>query len=243
MRFRTDIKTGCCGFANSPAAYFKGLQAVEVQQTFYRLPRPETVAKWREQAPAGAVFSLKAWQIITHDASSPSFRFLDKKYLDQALFQCGGFRMTDEVFEAWHALRGVAGVLKAKSILFQSPQNFDPSDDHVLGMGEFFRTIDRGRLLLAWAPPESWPPDLISEVCSNCRLIHCADPLAGPVLSRGPVYYRLQGGVNGYRHRYSDEELKQLQRLCRRKKGFVFFNTLSMQEDARRFAVLLSGKK
>jgi uncharacterized protein YecE (DUF72 family) len=239
MFFRTDIKVGCCGFACTPEAYFKALRAVEIQQTFYRLPRPETVARWREKAPEGSVFSLKAWQIITHDPSCPSFRFLDKDYLSRALARCGGFRATDEVLEAWQALRGLADVLNARSVLFQSPPSFDPSAQHVLRMEEFFRVIDRGRLQLAWAPPENWPHKLVAEVCRTNRLIHCGDPLTGPILSRGPVYYRLQGGEKGYRHRYDDKELKRLRRICRRKKGVVFFNTIHMQEDARRFAALL----
>lgn len=242
MRFRTDVQVGCCGFAYVPETYFKVFRAVEIQQTFNRLPRPETVAKWREQAPPGTVFSLKAWQVITHDASSPGFRFLDQGYMPQALDRCGGFRTTDEVMDAWQALRGVAGVLHAGAILFQSPPGFDPSAEHILRMEEFFRTIDRGRLMLAWAPPEGWPHKIIEDVCRRSRLVHCADPFTGPVLSRGPIYYRLHG-IGGYRHRYSDDELLQLRRYCRRKRGLVFFNNLHMQEDARRFAALLAGNK
>jgi uncharacterized protein YecE (DUF72 family) len=241
MFFRTDVKVGCCGFACTPEAYFQALPAVEIQQTFYRLPRPETVAKWRAQAPDGFYFSLKAWQLITHDPSCPSFRFLDEGYLPQALDRCGGFRVTDEVLAAWQALRELAGLLHARAILFQSPPSFDPTTEHILRMDEFFHTIDRGRFFLAWAPPEGWPHKLIAEVCRRNRLVHCADPLAEPVLSRGPIYYRLQG-VTGYRHRYSDEELRQLRGFCRRKQGVVFFNTIHMQEDACRFAALLAGR-
>lgn len=238
MRFRTDIKVGCCGFACAAEAYFEKFRAVEIQQTFYRLPRPGTIAKWREQGPDGFAFSLKAWQLITHDLSCPSFRFLDEGYLPQALARCGGFRATEEVLDAWQALRGLAGVLHAGYILFQSPPSFEPTAEHVHRMECFFRTIDRGRLRLAWAPPDGWPHKLISDVCRTSRLIHCTDPFVGPVLSRGPVYFRLQG-ITGYRHRYSDAELMQLRRFCRRKSGVVFFNTIHMQEDARRFALLL----
>ncbi len=47
-------------------AYAARLDAVEVNATFYRLPRPATLADWREQVPAGFSFALKAPQRITH---------------------------------------------------------------------------------------------------------------------------------------------------------------------------------
>jgi uncharacterized protein YecE (DUF72 family) len=48
------------------AHYARRLDAVEVNATFYRAPRPETLAAWRGEAPAGFVFALKAPQRITH---------------------------------------------------------------------------------------------------------------------------------------------------------------------------------
>jgi uncharacterized protein YecE (DUF72 family) len=47
-------------------AYAARLDAVEANATFYRMPRPATLADWREQVPAGFRFALKAPQRITH---------------------------------------------------------------------------------------------------------------------------------------------------------------------------------
>jgi uncharacterized protein YecE (DUF72 family) len=46
--------------------YSERLSAVEINNTFYRMPRPELLAQWSEQVPAGFVFVLKASQQITH---------------------------------------------------------------------------------------------------------------------------------------------------------------------------------
>src|SRR5580765_2887432 len=46
--------------------YAERLTAVEINNTFYRMPREETLAQWSEQVPAGFVFVLKASQRITH---------------------------------------------------------------------------------------------------------------------------------------------------------------------------------
>jgi uncharacterized protein YecE (DUF72 family) len=48
------------------AAYAARLPTVEVNATFYRMPRREMVAGWRAQAPPGFRFALKAPQRITH---------------------------------------------------------------------------------------------------------------------------------------------------------------------------------
>jgi uncharacterized protein YecE (DUF72 family) len=39
---------------------------VEVNSTFYRLPRPDAVAHWVEQTPPGFVFAVKASRYLTH---------------------------------------------------------------------------------------------------------------------------------------------------------------------------------
>ncbi len=49
-------------------AYAARLDTVEVNATFYRMPRPATLADWREQVPEGFRFALKAPQRITHAA-------------------------------------------------------------------------------------------------------------------------------------------------------------------------------
>ncbi len=48
------------------AAYAERLSTVEVNATFYRMPRPEALARWRAQVPPSFVFALKAPQLVTH---------------------------------------------------------------------------------------------------------------------------------------------------------------------------------
>jgi uncharacterized protein YecE (DUF72 family) len=46
--------------------YAARLDTVEINNTFYRMPKREVVRKWGEQAPDGFAFVLKATQRITH---------------------------------------------------------------------------------------------------------------------------------------------------------------------------------
>jgi len=46
--------------------YAERFPTVEINNTFYRMPKESVVADWAEQAPAGFRFALKASQRITH---------------------------------------------------------------------------------------------------------------------------------------------------------------------------------
>ncbi len=48
------------------AYYAERLSAVEINNTFYRMPRAQMLEQWATQVPAGFVFVLKASQRITH---------------------------------------------------------------------------------------------------------------------------------------------------------------------------------
>jgi len=48
------------------AYYAKQFTTVEVDSTFYRIPRTQSVLDWKEQTPQGFLFSLKFPQVITH---------------------------------------------------------------------------------------------------------------------------------------------------------------------------------
>ena len=64
------MKVGCCGFATAQEKYFQAFSCVEIDSSFYQLPKVETAARWRAAAPPDFEFAIKAWQVITHRATS-----------------------------------------------------------------------------------------------------------------------------------------------------------------------------
>ncbi|MCI0407687.1 MAG: DUF72 domain-containing protein, partial [Acidobacteria bacterium] len=46
--------------------YAKHFPAVEINNTFYRMPSEKVIVQWAEQVPENFVFVLKASQRITH---------------------------------------------------------------------------------------------------------------------------------------------------------------------------------
>jgi uncharacterized protein YecE (DUF72 family) len=236
MQDAPRIVVGCCGFATAQTQYFQEFEAIEIQQTFYQPPEPGTAARWREQAPPNFVFCLKAWQLITHPASSPTYRRLRKPLDEQSKKWVGFFQPSDPVFAAWEKTKSIASILQANVVVFQCPASFKPTEENLHNMREFFRRIDRADFILAWEPRGNWPEDVITTLCRELDLVHCVDPFHQNTLFGAVHYYRLHG-IGGYRYKYTDEELKKLAERCQRgdRLTFVMFNNTEMLDDARRF--------
>jgi len=85
------------------AWYAKHLNTVEINNTFYRNPKREVLAKWAETTPAAFRFAIKATRRITHD----------------------GRLKVDAVAEPLRYLYGSLEALGAKlgAVLFQLPPN------------------------------------------------------------------------------------------------------------------------
>lgn len=236
------IKTGCCGFSAAQAKYTSIFPVVEINTSFYQLPQLGTAEKWRKNAPPGFEFALKAWQLITHPPTSPGYRRLSKPILESKRNRYGSFLPTLEVREAWQKTLAVAQAMKASLILLQTPTTFVPTPDNVARVRQFFRSIPRGSCRLAWEARGSWPASLLAQLLKEHQLIHAVDPLRSPPVGPGVNYFRLHGAYEGGRivanHRYSDPELRKIKEACDKPVNYVFFNNLTMFEDAQRFARL-----
>lgn len=189
----SNVVIGCCGWsylekdqyggqgkrrpASKLEAYAQLFDAVEVNSTFYRIPRLATAEKWRVEASAANrrfIFTVKAYQGITHVT-----RF---------------GKGAGEIFES---VRGIAAELGAPVILFQSPASFRPTAANVRALTGFFGAVERGQCSLAWEPRGTWydEPQAIVDVCEAGALVHCVDPLRNrPLTFTGTLaYFRLHG--------------------------------------------------
>jgi uncharacterized protein YecE (DUF72 family) len=48
---RAMIAVGTCGFCEAHSKYYRDFDAIEIQQTFYRILQEKTLRRWREEAP------------------------------------------------------------------------------------------------------------------------------------------------------------------------------------------------
>jgi uncharacterized protein YecE (DUF72 family) len=183
---------------------------------------------------------MKAWQLITHVPSSPTYRRLRERIDPGKADRYGGFRATTEVMEAWKRTAAFARALGASIIVFQCPASFKPLEQNAGYMRAFFSKIDRAGLTFAWEPRGAWPDDLIKMLCEEFDLIHCVDPFRKESLSEDIDYFRLHG-ITGYAYTYTDEELEILRKKITQKSNYVMFNNSTMKEDALRFLNVLKA--
>jgi uncharacterized protein YecE (DUF72 family) len=232
-----DLRVGCCGFPEARNRYYREFSIVEVQQTFYSPPEVSTLKRWREEAPEGFEFTVKAWQIVTHPSSSPTYRRLKKRIGNPENY--GFFRPTKEVMDAWKVTSTAAEALKARVILFQTPRSFKPEKENINNLYEFLHRIKESGFIIAFEP-RGWDKESILKVCKEFNLVHVVDPFVDEILYGDILYWRLHG-IGGYRYRYTDKDLSELKNrlVSTSKKGYILFNNISMLEDARRFREFL----
>ncbi|HMJ08588.1 MAG TPA: DUF72 domain-containing protein, partial [Pyrinomonadaceae bacterium] len=125
------IQVGTCGFRSPKHEYADLLKCVEIQHTFYQPPMVRTLEKWRAEMPDNFEFTLKAWQLITHEGTSPTYKRVRRKLTETQFEEAGAFKPTEAVQEGWETTLACAQALKARTILFQCPAKFTQTDGNV----------------------------------------------------------------------------------------------------------------
>jgi uncharacterized protein YecE (DUF72 family) len=248
------IVVGCCGFAipGGMRSYYREFDSVEIQSTFYNIPRLETIEKWRSEAPPSFEFIPKAFQGITHPSSSPTWkRFRGKLPSMSSNGERYGFlRPTEEVLSCWRTMIEICSKLRSEAVLIQTPPDFNCSETNSLNMEKLLTTVKRRNLTLCWEPRGDWNknPDRIKQTCSKLDLVHVVDIMRREPVSEHEIAYIRLHGINSrefdYEYKYSDTELLSLKGKLfniqdRSRKAYVFFNNTNMADDAKRFKEIL----
>lgn len=157
--------------------YASHFPVVEVQNTFYDPPPDALLRKWRALTPASLEYTIKVWQLVTHAATSPTYRRM-KRPFDVARAP-GFFRASPAVEEGWQRSLECATVLSATAMLFQCPATFTPEAENVARMRSFFERVERPGQRLLWEPRGTkWVSQrvLALSLCNDLGLVHVVDP-------------------------------------------------------------------
>lgn len=233
------VLVGCCGLAGlSLGEYAKRFSVLEVQSTFYRLPMKHTAEVWRKTAP-NLVFTMKAFQGVTHPSDSPTWRKAARELEGVDPAEVGLLKPSGFVKRAWERTVDIAMSLGAKVVVVQLPPSFVHSGSNLVRLKHFFSSVDFGFLSAVEFRHESWLTRLeLAAESLKRRVIVVTDPLKIAPPIQQVQYHRLHGtnGFVNYRHRYTDDELRELGRRISGTNAYVLFNNFSMREDAERFS-------
>ncbi|MFZ2052578.1 MAG: DUF72 domain-containing protein [Candidatus Aminicenantales bacterium] len=186
--------------------YADHFSTVEINMTFYRLPKPETLQAWSERTPPHFTFTLKANRRITH-----------LKKLRNVKSEVRYFTLLAD------SLREKLGC-----ILFQLPPSIKMD---LKLLDEFLLTLSPEHKNIIEFRHESWYDESVEERLRARNVIFCSVSSAQVpdtlMESSNVAYFRFHGLTGGHRHKYSDEELAQwAERISRAKaeERFVYFN-------------------
>jgi uncharacterized protein YecE (DUF72 family) len=249
-----DIKIGVCGIPRKLEELEKHLDAVEVQETFYK-PRTGKYKKWRERAP-NLEFTVKAWFPITHGWN----RFLSMKAKIQSPSEIGvnpenigGLRPTKDNIKLLQETMEAAEELNSKIIVFQTPGSFKPVS--IMEIAEFFNIVTDKGFIPVWEIRGStleYTSEIQFIVEHARKLVLSTDILRTlpPVKYSAPIVYTrlhgLGGGVVNYKYNYTTDDMKKLLNILtdymskeNKKAAYVMFNNIYMYTNAITFKSII----
>lgn len=205
--------------------YSKHFKTVEINYSFYHLPRPSTYQNWYFQVPAEFVFAVKASRFITHIKRLKNVKSAWKTFIENALN------------------------LKEKlgPILFQFPPSFKATKENIKRLEIFLKDVLRNILerkckikkamtfILRIAVEfrhRSWCNEKIYNLLKKYNIAWViADSPRYPkaeVITADFVYIRMHGSKVLFASKYTNEELKVLSQKIKKWQEntdvYVYFN-------------------
>lgn len=177
--------------------YSQYFNTVEINSSFYHLPKPETFKNWFENTPVGFKFSVKVSKYITHT----------KKLLD-----CK--EPLGNLFEAASWLKE-----KLKIFLFQLPPNLKKDYPRIKNFFDLlfelkkYNEFSKYKCVFEFRN-ESWfcneIYDLLNEYGVGCVISNSRVFPAHNIITGKFCYIRMHGSTSLYSSKYSDDELREV---------------------------------
>lgn len=188
--------------------YAEHFNTVELNASFYRIPKPETCEGWYTRTPETFRFAVKASRLLTHS----------KKLKD-----------CDDIV-AWFFDAIAPLEEKAPVVLFQFPRNFVPSADR---LERFFALLPENyRYVFEFRNSECYEgeiPEALQEHNIGFCIHDFPEAETPHLVTSDTVYLRFHGYESKYAGSYPDEVLREWAQTLQQWEGegktsFVFFN-------------------
>lgn len=188
--------------------YAETFSTVEINNSFYRLPKPDTVESWYQQAPDGFEFTMKGSRYTTH-----------MKKLREPL---------ESVNRFYHMADGLQE--KLGCVLWQLPKNVHKNLEK---LGEFCRTLKQEyQNVIEFRHSSWWHDEAVYDIMRKHNVAFCIisapDNLPNDLVETANfAYVRFHGTKYWYNHLYSPDEMKEWAekiKTLKAKKVYIYFN-------------------
>lgn len=235
------ILIGCSGFHNKdwkekfyPARlpqsrwfeyYCSKFNTLELNTTFYRFPRVESLKRWYARSPENFVFSVKVPRLITHY----------KQLKDSA-------RMLNDFYNS--VRDGLQDKLGA--VLFQLPSRIIYSEDF---LGRVLEAVDENFLNVVEFRHASWWNSRVYSVLGKEKIIFCGtshpDLSDEIVKNNSTIYYRFHGLKKLYFSQYAKKDIDAFANTLAQESSvstaFIYFNNTATLAAVRNAMQLEKG--
>jgi uncharacterized protein YecE (DUF72 family) len=189
--------------------YATRFDTVELNTTFYRLPKRDAVAAWVTRTPDDFLYTVKASRYLTHM----------KRLTD----------LEQGIERLWERLEPLAQSPKMGPVLWQLPPNFRRDDDRLAAA---LTQLPVGHHAFEFRHESWFAPDVLALLREHRVALTIGDHPQRPwqplELTSDFTIIRLHYGHRGRRGNYSETELQewahQIERLRRDATVFVYFN-------------------
>jgi uncharacterized protein YecE (DUF72 family) len=204
-----------------------GLNAIELNASFYRFPFRNQVASWSRKG-VGLRWSIKVHRSITHT------RKMSEKALDTWFKFHDLFRVMDNIVDYY---------------LFQLPPNYSCRGENLARIVEFNENVKLGNRMAIEFRHESCFNETVRRWAeeNNIVVVSVDAPIAKWIVSvNGFIYLRMHGREAWYGYEYSESELMEVAdriKALNPRRVHVFFNNNHwMLENARFMKRVLEEK-
>jgi uncharacterized protein YecE (DUF72 family) len=189
--------------------YAQRFDTVEVNNTFYRLPKRDAVQAWVQQTPSGFLFTVKASRYLTHikrlaDTQEGVRRFYERI---EPLVEGG----------------------RLGPVLWQLPENFHRDDARLHG---WLADLPAGRHTIEFRHPSWFAPEVMQALRDHGVALTIGDhpqrPFQTHEATTGWRFIRFHFGSRGRGGNYSESELdtwaRRIAQWRRREEIYAYFN-------------------
>ena len=154
------------------AAYSRAFNFVEVNSTFYEIPKMKSAESWRRMVPEKFEFSVRCNKKLTHELK---------------------FEQVPEAYEILDKMVRICEILKAEILHFQTPPSFEFNSFNIEKVKDFILSADLDKLRIALEVRNSNSYESsFGKMLQDLDIIHCVDLLK----DQKPVYFKASGNCS-----------------------------------------------